>query len=161
MGSVQEALALMKTKGYKITPKRQAMLEIIAEKQTFVSAKQVQELLKQQYLGLSYDTVYRNLYMFVEQGILEMSERHGEKVFLMHCKSHGHHHHFICQHCQRITEIHMCPMDSFQEQLPGYRILGHHFEIVGICSECLGNTSVQDYQYKEAENCKCGHHEHY
>ncbi|MBS4761323.1 transcriptional repressor [Carnobacteriaceae bacterium zg-ZUI252] len=159
MDIVQEAIAKMKEQGYKQTPKRQAMLEVIANSEKFVSAKQVQEALKSRFKGLSYDTVYRNLYTFVEQGILEMSERNGEKIFIMHHSHHHHHHHFICNVCDRITELEHCPMDVFAQQLPDYVILGHRFEITGICKECLENQEFLAEQYESHdEHCHCGAH---
>lgn len=159
MGIVQEALAKMKAQGYKNTPKRQAMLEVIAKSEKFVSAKEVQETLTKIYKGLSYDTVYRNLYMFVEQGILEMSERNGEKIFLMHHSHHHHHHHFICDICDKITELENCPMDNFAKQLPDFVILGHKFEITGICKECVDKDNTVTQKYVNHDNhCECGNH---
>lgn len=156
MKSVEQALSLMKEKGFKNTPKRQAMLEIIAREGKFVTARQVQEQLNQTYPSISYDTVYRNLYTFVEQGILEMSERHGEKVFLMHCYDHGHHHHFICDNCGQITELKTCPMDIFEKQLPNYVFLGHKFEITGLCPHCA--KDVAPVEKPHTSGCSCGHH---
>lgn len=158
MEIVEKALAKMKAKGYKNTPKRQAMLEVIAKSEKFVSAKEVQESLKDLYKGLSYDTVYRNLYTFVEQGILEMSERNGEKIFLMHHSHHHHHHHFICDICDKITELETCPMDSFVKQLPNFVILGHKFEISGICPDCLDKVNMDKYETHD-DHCHCGHHD--
>lgn len=157
MSKVEYALKIMKEKGFKNTPKRQAMLEVIEQSKRFVSAREVQEVLKEKYAGLSYDTVYRNLYTFVEQGILEMSERSGEKVFLMHCAKQQHHHHFICDQCQAITEIALCPMDYFTQQLPGYQILGHRFELTGLCAKCAGQIVTPQNQVSHA-SCGCGHH---
>lgn len=155
MTEVEKALVILKEKGFKMTPKRQAMLELIANSGRFISAKEVQEALKTTYSGLSYDTVYRNLYTFVELGILEMSERNGEKIFLMHCSKHHHHHHFICEKCQKITELHDCPMDVFEKQLKGYQILGHRFEIVGLCPACRDKKPKKDVSQS---HCSCGHH---
>lgn len=162
MNAIEQALLRMKEKGYKNTPKRQAMLDIIASENKFISARQVQEKLTSTYAGLSYDTVYRNLYTFVELGILEMSEKNGEKVFLMHCFAHEHHHHFICDSCGEITELHTCPMELFEQQLPNYHILGHRFEITGLCAHCVTDSSSTIQQNDNTDDaqagCCCGHH---
>lgn len=158
MESVDSAVQALKAQGYKITPKRRDMLTIVQNANRFISASQVYNILKERYNGVSYDTVYRNLYTFVELGILEMSERSGEKVFLMHCSKKKHHHHFVCNNCARITEISMCPMDFFEEQLPGYVISDHTFELTGVCSTCAKNRQVVTSQSTKQNGCACGHH---
>ena len=57
----------------------------------------VQELIAPEFPQLSYDTIYRNLYTFVQLNILEETELNGEKLFRFRCQNHGHHHHFICE----------------------------------------------------------------
>lgn len=156
--SVTKALDIMKEKGYKITPKRIAMLTFIAESGKFMSAKDVQENLQKTYTGLSYDTVYRNLYTFVELGILEMSERNSEKVFLMHCTKHAHHHHFICDNCQQITEIADCPVDFLKTELPNYLIKNHRFEVSGLCPNCLEKQPEKEIEPEKPTSCSCGYH---
>ncbi|WP_314059992.1 Fur family transcriptional regulator [uncultured Vagococcus sp.] len=133
------ALEKMKEHGFKYTKRREMLLTFLAEADKYTSAKEVYEYMSQQFSGISYDTIYRNLKDFSDMHLLEETEWDGEKKFRFHCDHHemGHHHHFICTNCGATREIHMCPMDYFKEQLAGCKIEGHRFEIFGKCENCI------------------------
>lgn len=136
--NVSEAIQILKEKGYKYTGKRIQILEFFASRNKYLTAKDVLEYLRQSYPTISFDTVYRNLSLFSDLGILEFTELSGERHFRFSCGTERHHHHFICLDCGKTKEIEMCPMNQIYEELMGFTISGHKFEIYGYCQDCAG-----------------------
>ncbi|UJL45220.1 transcriptional repressor [Virgibacillus sp. NKC19-16] len=133
--NVNEAVDLLKEKGYKTTGKRKDILAYFEEVNGYRTAKDLIQHMESRYEGISFDTVYRNLHLYDEIGILETTELNGEKQFRLNCTEH-HHHHFICNDCGKTKEIEVCPMDEIENSLANYAIEGHKFEIYGLCPIC-------------------------
>ncbi|MRH44687.1 transcriptional repressor [Aquibacillus halophilus] len=131
----QEALKLLKEKGYKHTDKREDIINYFSTEDRYRTAKDLLSYMEPNYEGISFDTIYRNLHLFNQVGILESTELNGEKHFRIKCVHH-HHHHFICNECGVTKEIRSCPMDDIQGELQNFAIEGHKFEIYGLCPQC-------------------------
>lgn len=138
---VQEMLAAMSRNGWRITDQRRTLAQIFAGHDGYLSPKDVYDQMSGKYPGVSLDTVYRNLRMLSEMGVLEQFYfLDGGLKFKANCQTH-HHHHLICLNCEKTLTIDYCPMEH-NVDLPGkYKIVNHRFEIYGVCEECQMHSS--------------------
>lgn len=138
MNVIADAVRILKNNQYKLTKQRRSLLEFLSEHQhEYTEVTQVDKHMREIYPTMSYNTVYRNLKEFEQIGIIETKSQAGGTVVKYQCDfSKMHHHHFICRNCGSVLELAECPLDYFQEQLPGCKIEGHRFEIYGICAKC-------------------------
>lgn len=121
----------------KVTGKRMKMIELFLDQDRYLSAKDVQESLIDEYPGLSYDTIYRNLYTLNDIGVLEQTTLEGEMQYKIACTTH-HHHHFICEKCGETRVIHYCPVETWENELDNVEIKSHKVELYGLCETCKG-----------------------
>ncbi|WP_416149349.1 Fur family transcriptional regulator [Salipaludibacillus sp. HK11] len=142
--NVQQAMNKLKEEGYKHTDKRLDMLQLFSDESRYLAAKDVLEAMNDKYHGLSFDTIYRNLSVFSELGILEETELAGEKKFRFSCSTEHHHHHLICLDCGKTKHIHECPMDTSPIADEGFHVVGHKFEVYGYCEQCGKSKSNID-----------------
>src|SRR5690625_4475790 len=133
--NIQEAIQVLQKNGFKMTKRREDILHFFAKEDKYFTARDVYEHMEANYPGISFDTVYRNLHLYHDLGILESTDLHGEKHFRMNCGDH-HHHHFICNICGKAKKINLCPMDEVEQLLTKYKIDGHKFEVYGLCPTC-------------------------
>lgn len=134
--NTNRALEKLKENGYKYTDKREDMISFFENCNGYRTARDLGEFMKDKYDGISLDTIYRNLNLFYELEILEMTELDGEKHFRIKCDTDHHHHHFICLTCGKTTELEICPMNTISQDLKDYKIEGHKFEVYGQCPQC-------------------------
>lgn len=57
------------------------MLTYLVKRNRYVSAKEVFDYMNQEFKGVSYDTIYRNLHDFAEIDLLEETDLNGEMKF--------------------------------------------------------------------------------
>ncbi|WP_262409526.1 Fur family transcriptional regulator [Salinicoccus roseus] len=125
----------LKENSLKITQKRMRMIELFLQEDRYLSAKDIQELMNKDYPGISYDTIYRNLYTLKDIEVLEQTTLSGEMHYKIACTTH-HHHHFICDECGDTKVIRYCPVETWQNELDDVEIKNHKVELYGLCGVC-------------------------
>ena len=85
--------------------------------------------------ALGMATVYRNLKQLMEAGEIQPVELPGEAP-RYEMAGHQHHHHFRCNGCQRVFDVHACPGDMRKLVPKGFTVESHELTLYGYCSEC-------------------------
>jgi len=130
--------ALLKEKGYKLTAQRQAILTGLRRLGQRASAREIYEELCKDKQGISLDTVYRNLRILAEIGLVQQIFLQSGALFEL-TDNRYHHHHLVCVDCEKVVCIPYCPESCLytkQAQAAGFEVLGHLFEVYGRCAGC-------------------------
>ncbi|WP_168119465.1 Fur family transcriptional regulator [Paenibacillus sp. HB172176] len=136
MHTVEEIIARLSSQGLRVTDQRKTLAKLFVQEQGYLSPKDVYEYMGKIYSGLSFDTVYRNLRVMEELGVLEQIMFEDGVKFKLHCREEQHHHHLICLQCGKTYPIKHCPMD--QTAVPQqFKVVKHKFEVFGYCASCV------------------------
>lgn len=129
---------LLREKGLKATKGRLEVLKILKEARRPMSAAQVfHEVPKDMCASLS--TIYRILNQLTEADILQASLQQDESTYYEY-RNEEHRHYIVCSRCGKLAPIDDCPLDALEKHIlrsTGYTITGHHFQLEGICPDCL------------------------
>ncbi|MUT66722.1 Fur family transcriptional regulator [Paenibacillus sp. NEAU-GSW1] len=141
MHTYEEIVQKMASQGLRITDQRKTLAKLFAESPGYLAPKAVYEYMGKSYAGLSFDTVYRNLRVMEELGVLEQVVFEEGVKFKLHCREHDHHHHLICLQCGKTYPITYCPME--QTSAPDdFKIVKHKFEVFGYCKDCQSEETT-------------------
>jgi len=103
MKSVQQIVAVLKEKGYKITPQRLAIFEALEGNTSHPSAEQLFIALRKKHPTISFTTVYNTLQTLKDLGeIRELAIDPERRRYDPDLSSH---HHAICSECGAIFDV--------------------------------------------------------
>jgi Fur family peroxide stress response transcriptional regulator len=123
--------------GLTATHQRQVLYEVMQTMSGHPSPEEVYARVRMRIPAISLATVYKNIHLFVESGVLkEVSLHHGSLRVEMN--SHVHHH-MVCSHCKSITDIEEEDLGMIpkRENLPGgFRAERYAIDVIGICAAC-------------------------
>lgn len=122
---------------YKITPKRRAIVSLFLKADKYLSPETVRNKLKKQFKHLGLPSIYRNLGLMAECGILTRIQRPDQRLNYGLCREmeNKHHHHIICVKCGKVREFSECRLFK-RKVIDGFEIAGHFLQLEGVCPEC-------------------------
>lgn len=131
-------LQKLRDRGYRITPQREMVIQIIAHCGRHMTADEVYEELKGRTSSLNIATVYRTLDLLVENGLATRSDLgSGRTVYAT--GRHGPHIHLVCRQCGGVIETDETEFGNLLDELRekhGFDCSPGHFAIKGLCREC-------------------------
>lgn len=121
----------------RVTQQRDAIRQVMFKAGRPLSTQEIFALAQRDVPGLGIATVYRTLKSLVEEGVIVAVDLPGQPP-RWEVTPESHHHHFLCNTCDRLYEIHACPED-LQHLLPeGYTLEEHDILLRGQCATCVG-----------------------
>ena len=125
------------TTGYRRSRQRERILELLRSTGRHPSADWIYERMKGEFPNLSMGTVYRNLNILMDQGLIKKID-FGSTFDRFDAKT-GPHYHFICERCGSVIDLEMPVDDSLDERVSRatpYAVRRHRIEFYGICDRC-------------------------
>ena len=127
----------------KHSKKRDAILECICGTKTHPSAEWVYQQLKPQIPDLSLGTVYRNISIFKQDGIIQsIGTVQGLERYDGNTDPHTH---FICTSCGKVIDLDhvVMPQQTLvqAEAAAGGSISSYQLQFFGSCSDCKNKSN--------------------
>ncbi len=121
----------------RMTNQREIILRELKKSKRHLTADELYDIVKKGMPRISLATVYRNLEILSEAGLIGKLEISGrQKRFDFDVSDHDH---IYCVVCHRVDNLIVEKENIDSEQLGagvGYSITGYRLEIIGICPEC-------------------------
>lgn len=125
----------------RMTSQRQVILEELQKVKSHPTANEIYDMVRKRLPRIGLGTVYRNLEILADKDIIKKLEVGGEqKRFDGDTSSH---YHIRCVECNRVDDIFIEKSQRLEKSASkccSYKVLDHHVQFSGICSDCLPNA---------------------
>lgn len=141
---LESYMSKLKDAGYKSTKARQALIStLIQHRSNFLSAEGLFDAFKKEYPEINVSTVYRNLAILEELGIVHKLNGDDGIAKYKLMETNEHHHHIICKNCGKTAIIDFCPMSILNPFVDkkDFTLTDHKLELYGYCKDCDRNNS--------------------
>ena len=131
---------MLSNQSLRMTRQRQIVLEELRKNYSHPTASEVYQRVRKRLPQISLGTVYRNLEILSEQGLIKKLELSGTQKRFDGTLSE--HYHVRCFKCGRISDVSMKTLTALDEKLSeicDYEIVGHRLEFIGLCPKCKKN----------------------
>ncbi len=140
MNILESHLSRWKSKGYRMTKNRAALLDLFLKEKIPLSIQEIQKKLKQKKHTADPSTIYREIEFLIQEKVIqELTLKERKRLFELSFKDH--HHHLFCLKCEKIQEIEMndelSKLEEKIEKENDFQIESHTLDFFGTCAKCL------------------------
>ncbi len=136
---MKEIITKLRQRGYKLTPQRRAVLNVINTSQRRLTPAAIYERVQQEHPGIGLVTIYRTLEILAELGVIcEVNTEGSSRSYLIR-RVPEHHHHLVCSACGTVVDFTTCDIKELEQRLSqetGFKIDDHILEFTGHCQKC-------------------------
>ena len=131
----------LRTRGFRITPQRTAILAFLHDSPGHFSPADVYAGIQPRLPGVTETTVYRSLEFLAGNGVILPSlNGDGHLVYEIAGRDH---HHLVCRSCGASMEMDHSFLQKLYKQLEagsGYQLTATHLTFFGLCPECKSKS---------------------
>ncbi|MGV1100205.1 Fur family transcriptional regulator [Thiovibrio sp. JS02] len=121
----------------RITKQRQLILDELCSVTSHPTADELYQMVRKRLPKISLGTVYRNLEIMSDCGIIQKLDIGGtQKRFDGNASTH---YHVRCSQCGRVDDLNIPPdfnVEKTASKLTRFKILRHRLEFTGLCPDC-------------------------
>jgi Fur family transcriptional regulator, ferric uptake regulator len=128
---------LKQTRKMRNTKPRRVILEELKKVTTHPTADEVYNMVRERLPRVSLGTVYRNLEMMSESGVILKLEIAGTQR--RYDGTTDNHYHVRCTMCGKVDDLPIKPLSGIEREVrevSAYEISGHRLEFKGLCPGC-------------------------
>jgi len=139
---IEEMLSKLKSRDFRITPQRLAILRILATSEGHPTVDEIYKEVKSQFPTTSLATVYKTISLLKELNeVLELGFPDGSNRY--DGNNPVPHPHAICMKCKKIMDPELMSIEELSEEMSrktGYKIFHHRLDFFGLCPDCQKNN---------------------
>ncbi len=136
---LQAFRAFLAARGLRLTRDRETIIAEVFDTHSHFTMDDLFVALRLKGQRLSKTTLYRNLPLLVESGLIRRVPDDGENGRFEHVLGHPHHDHLICLTCGREIEFASDEIEEAQNEIcleHGFEPVRHRLGIWGYCRRC-------------------------
>ena len=129
--------SLLREKGFKVTPQRLAIYNMLAGSTSHPNAEMIFNDLQSMYPTMSLATVYKTMEILKEIGLVQVLNA-GEDSFRYDAVT-SNHPHVRCIECSQVEDVKDIDCAGFIAQVSkgtAYDLVGQQFYFHGVCPDC-------------------------
>ncbi len=132
----------LRTKGYKLTPQRRSILNVMIKRMgEHLTAEEIYDDVRKECPDIGLATVYRTLQLLSDMKVLmKLNLDDGITRYEMNIdEKHHHHHHLICERCGKIFEVKYDLLEEVEKKIEkeyNFTIQNHKLKFYGYCKLC-------------------------
>ena len=140
MNWTEHAHGVLKERGFNRGGARDAVIEYLGRQHCAASAQEIHDGLRDQGRTIGMASVYRSLEALQNLGLVQRFDAgHGEGLYEAVAPGGEHHHHVVCDDCERIVPFEDPDLeraiDALAKRVP-FAIAGHDVVLHGRCPDC-------------------------
>jgi len=141
MPPIKEIIDTFRSEGFKITPQRRLLFEILSGNNSHPSAEDVYQFALKKMPDISRTTVYSTLNELLNMGLIDSIKGISEKHLRFDTKT-SVHHHLYCQDCGRIVDIDLdiSSLAPPTDASDGFQVLRKQITFFGYCKQCKSHN---------------------